>query len=72
MSDTQSHGGGLIAVTRPGGDKTLYHAAVADPKEAAARVLAVAGEGSVDAVSRLSRGQVESLGMKDGEVRFAP
>jgi hypothetical protein len=72
MSDTHSHGGWLVAVTRPGGDKTLYHAAVADPKEAAARVLKVAGEGSADAISRLSRGQIESLGMTDGEIRFAP
>ena len=35
MTDTHSSGGWLVAVTRPGGDKTLYHAAIADPKEAA-------------------------------------
>jgi hypothetical protein len=59
-----------VAVTRPGGDKILYHAAIADPKEAAARVLKVAGEGTADAVGRLSRGQVESLRMTDGEIKF--
>ncbi|MEA2847835.1 MAG: hypothetical protein QOG78_3116, partial [Rhodospirillaceae bacterium] len=50
------------------------HAAIADPKEAAARVLKVAGaDGTADAVGRLSKGQVEDLGMKDGEIKsFTP
>ena len=56
MTDTHSHGGWLVAVTRVGGDKALFHVAVADPKEATARVLAVAGEGTADAISRLSHG----------------
>jgi hypothetical protein len=73
MTNTHTSGGWLVAVTLPGGDKTLYHAAIADPKEAVARVLKVAGaDGTADAVSRLSKGQVEGLGMKDGDVRFAP
>jgi hypothetical protein len=45
---------------------------LADPRQAAARVLSVAGEGTADAISRLSRGRSESLGMQDGEGRFAP
>jgi hypothetical protein len=73
MTDPHSSGGWLVAVTRPGGDKTLYHVAIADPKEAAARVLKLAGsDGTADAVSRLSKGQVEGLGMKQGDVTFAP
>jgi hypothetical protein len=72
MTNTHTSGGWLVAVTQPGGDKTLYHAAIADPKEAVARVLKVAGvPGTGDAVSRLSGGQIEGLGMKAGEVRFA-
>ena len=43
MTNTHTSGGWLVAVTQPGGDKTLYHAAIADPKEAVARVLKVAG-----------------------------
>jgi hypothetical protein len=72
MTNTHTSGGWLVAVTQPGGDKTLYHAAIADPKEAVARVLKVAGvPGTGDAVGRLSGGQIEGLGMKDGEVRSA-
>ena len=60
MANTHTSGGWLVAVTQPGGDKTLYHAAIADPKEAVARVLKVAGvPGTGDAVSRLSGGQIE-------------
>ena len=69
MTDTHRAGGWLVAVTRPGGDKTLYHAAIADPQEVAARVLKAAGEGTADAVGRLSRGQIESLRMTDGEIK---
>ncbi|HEY6716916.1 MAG TPA: hypothetical protein VI232_11290 [Reyranella sp.] len=73
MTNTHTSGGWLVAVTQPGGDKTLYHAAIADPREAVARVLKVAGvPGTGDAVGRLSSGQIEGLGMKDGEVRSAP
>jgi hypothetical protein len=74
MTNTHISGGWLVAVTLPGGDKTLYHAAIADPKEAAARVLKVAGaDGTADAVGRLSKGQVEDLGMKHGEIKsFMP
>lgn len=72
MTDAHSSRGWLVAVTRPNGDKTLYHAAITDPKEAAARVLEVAGEGTADAVGRLSHGQLEGLGMKDGDIRYAP
>jgi hypothetical protein len=54
-----------------GGDKIAY-VPPSRPKEAVARVLKVAGvPGTGDAVSRLSGGQIEGLGMKDGEVRFA-
>jgi hypothetical protein len=73
MTNTHTSGGWLVAVTQPGGDKTLYHAAIPDPNAAIARVLKVAGvPGTADAVGRLSEGQVEDLGMKVGEVRFAP
>jgi hypothetical protein len=73
MTNTYPSGGWLVAVTQPGGDKTLYHAAIADPNDAVARVLKVAGvPGTGDAVGRLSSGQIEWLDMKDGEVRFVP
>ncbi len=69
MTDPHHSGGWLVAVTQPNGDKSLYHAAIADPKAAMARVLEIAGAGTADAVGRLSHGQVESLRMTDGEVR---